>query len=175
MFLWVRQGEAAGPQIPSWLESTLFSDNRYKTKKLNPCCRHTSLLIRVMPFTEMSFKCCCVAAAAWYYKILENLVSQEKKRLGVSVISVSVLPSCGHIFNCWHWVWFPQLALDTQCCCNHVFVPGNPGCRSDPVLSGGLLSGDQHMLKTSTMWFPSAPSDLKRGTIPLLEGAFHSL
>ncbi|KAG7242555.1 hypothetical protein INR49_020268 [Caranx melampygus] len=36
---------------------------------------------------EKSFKGCCVAAAAWYYKILENLVSQERRRLGVSVIS----------------------------------------------------------------------------------------
>ncbi|XP_022598977.1 retinoblastoma-like protein 2 [Seriola dumerili] len=35
---------------------------------------------------EMAVKCCC-EASVWYYKILENLVSQERKRLAVSDIS----------------------------------------------------------------------------------------
>ncbi|XP_071345439.1 retinoblastoma-like protein 2 isoform X2 [Trachinotus anak] len=35
---------------------------------------------------EIAVKCSC-EAAAWYYKILENMVSQERRRLGVSDIS----------------------------------------------------------------------------------------
>ncbi|GAA6233456.1 retinoblastoma-like protein 2 isoform X1 [Lates japonicus] len=46
---------------------------------------------------ELAVKCCC-EAGIWYYRILENLVSQERKRLGISDISgileIDLIQSC---------------------------------------------------------------------------------
>ena len=56
-----------------------------------------------------------------------------------------------------------------------VFVAGLDE-QSFPALSGGLLSGDDHILKPSPVRLPSAAADLKTGTIlPLSEGVFPSV
>lgn len=56
-----------------------------------------------------------------------------------------------------------------------VLIPGLLGEQSCPVLSCDLLSGDYHMLKPSTLWLPSASSDLQSSIIPLFEGVFFKL
>lgn len=67
-----------------------------------------SHIIHVIPFTELAAKCCC-EATIWYYKILEKHASEERKRLGVSDISVSAPPSCGH-----NWNWLILFFLHTR-------------------------------------------------------------
>lgn len=82
---------------------------------------------------------------------------------------IKVLTSLFFLFYFFFW-HFSFTVKHLWCAC--VFVAGHLWDWSLPVLSGGLLSGDYDMLKPSTVWFPSAPSDLKDGTIPLLEGVF---
>lgn len=45
-------------------------------------------IIYLILFTELAVKC-CYEAGVWYHRILESLISQERKRLGFSDISVS--------------------------------------------------------------------------------------
>lgn len=84
----------------------LFFNDRCHVLEWSPCCWYMSLLTHVILFTELAAKCCC-EAGIWYYRILEILVNQERKRPSVRDISVSVLPSCGHKWNwCTFW-WKP--------------------------------------------------------------------
>ena len=50
-----------------------------------------SHIIHVISSSDLASKC-CREAGIWYYRILERLASQERKRLGVNDIPVSVLP-----------------------------------------------------------------------------------
>ena len=62
-------------------------------------------------FTELAARC-CQEAGIRYYRILQNHVGEEKIRLGLSDISVSLLPPCGH---CWNGcLTNPQTMSDVQ-------------------------------------------------------------
>lgn len=148
----------------------------------------------ILEMLDASAELCCCEAEIWYYRILENLISQEKRRLGVGDVSVSVLPSCGHTWSCCRAQrLFP---LSDKCyliyyasCSSEYFclfrvcvwsealapLPGLLGEQSRPVLPCDLLSGDHHMLKPSTLWLPCTSSDLQRSTISLWDGVFPSL
>lgn len=58
-----------------------------------------SHIICVILFTELAAKC-CREAGVWYYRILESHASEERNRLCISDISVSVPPPCGKHWNC---------------------------------------------------------------------------
>lgn len=153
-------------------------------------------LFVVMLFTVLAGNC-CREAVTWYYRILESNASRERSRLGIDDISVSVLPSCGHnrnscLTNTKLWLknfvcfWsFPGLTLIhvwlkvcfevKHCCLWCARATGSFGEWSFPLLSGGLLPGDFHMLIVSVMWLPSGASHPQPGSVPFLEGVSNQM
>lgn len=141
-------------------------------------------LICVMLFTGLAANC-GREAVIWYYRILESNASRERSRLGIDDISVSVLPSCGHnrnscLINTKLWLktfvclflvfpgpYFDSCVSDVRVC---ACATGSFGEWSFPLLSGGLLPGDFHMLVPSVMWLPSGASHPQPGSVPFLEG-----